>query len=95
MKQDWAEFYHDAKENIPPNAPEARGNTVQLNFFVVVHAGDHITHHSHTGILIFLNRAPITWLSKWQNILETLTFSSEFVALKIATEMIKGLRYKL
>ena len=65
VKQDWTEFYHDAKENIPPNALEARGNTVQLNCFVDAdHAGDCITHRSHTGILIFLNRAPIVWFSK-------------------------------
>ena len=28
MKQDWTEVYHNAKENLPPNAPEARGNMV-------------------------------------------------------------------
>ena len=96
MRQDWTEFYRDAKENIPPNAPEARGNTAQLNCFIDAnHAGDHITHHSHKGILIFLNRAPIIWFSKWQNMVETLTFGLEFIALKIAMEMIEALRYKL
>ena len=39
--------------------------------------------------------APITWYSKRQNTVETSTFSSEMVALRIATEMIEGLRYKL
>jgi len=93
VKQDWREFYQDAKKNIQLNAP---GNTVQLNCFVDAdHAGDHITHCSHTGVLIFANRAPIIRLLKQQNTAETLTFGSEFVALKIATEMIKGLRYKL
>jgi len=60
IKQDWTEFSQDAKELIPPNAPELRGNAVQLNCFVDAdHAGDHITRRAHTGILIFLNRAPI------------------------------------
>ena len=35
------------------------------------------------------------WFSKRQNTVETSTFGSEFIAMKIATEMIEGLRYKL
>jgi hypothetical protein len=27
---DWTDFYHEAKENIPPNAPVPRGNPVQI-----------------------------------------------------------------
>jgi hypothetical protein len=42
-----------------------------------------------------MNRAPILWFSKRQNTVETSTFGSEFVALRIATELIQGLRYKL
>ena len=43
------------------SAPQTRVNAVQLIFFVDAdHAGEHITHHSHTGIIFFLNRAPIT-----------------------------------
>ncbi|MGH7954981.1 MAG: hypothetical protein ACREOZ_03385, partial [Gloeomargaritales cyanobacterium] len=65
VKSDWAEFYRDAKELIPLNAPEARGNPVQMNCFVDAdHAGDRLTRRSHTGILIFLNRDPIFWYSK-------------------------------
>jgi hypothetical protein len=44
---------------------------------------------------MFLNRAPITWFSKRQATVETSTFGSEFVAMRIAVEMIEGLRYKL
>ena len=93
---DWQEFYHDAKELIPPNAPEPRGNPVQMNCFVDSdHAGNRVTHHSHTGILIFLNRAPIVWFSKAQNTVEMSTFGSKFVAMRIAVELIESLRYKL
>jgi hypothetical protein len=42
-----------------------------------------------------LNRAPITWYSKAQNMVESSTFGLEFVALRIAVEMTKALRYKL
>ena len=93
---DWHDFYTDAKEAIPGNAPEARGHEVQINCFVDAdHAGNSVTRRSHTGILIYINSAPITWYSKRQNTVESSTFGSEFVALKTATEMIMGLRYKL
>jgi hypothetical protein len=59
------------------------------------HAGNRVTRRSHTGILIFLNRAPIIWFSKAQNTVETSTFGSEFVAMRIAVELIEALRYKL
>ena len=59
------------------------------------HAGNLITHCSQSGILIFVNRAPIIWYSKHQNTVETSTFGSEFVAMRIAVELIKSLRYKL
>ena len=96
VKADWKEFYPDAEEPISPNVPEARGNSANLHCFVDAdHAGDKITRRSHTGILIFLNRAPIMWYSKRQNTIETSSFGSEFVAIKTAAEIIRGLRYKL
>jgi hypothetical protein len=42
-----------------------------------------------------VNSAPIMWFSKRQNTVETSTFGSEFVAMKIAVELIEALRYKL
>jgi hypothetical protein len=54
-----------------------------------------VTHCLHTGILILVNCAPILWLSKRQNTVETSTFGSEFIAQKTAVEMVEGLRYKL
>jgi hypothetical protein len=59
------------------------------------HAGDVVTRRSRTGVLVYLNRAPILWYSKKQNSVETLTFGSELIALKTGIEIIKGLRYKL
>ena len=90
------EFYPDAQEKIPPNAPEPRGKPLQINCFVDAdHAGNVVTRRSHTGILIFLNMAPVYWFSKRQNTVESSTFSSEFIALKTAVEKIMDLRYKL
>jgi hypothetical protein len=93
---DWSPFYPDATEAIPPNAPEPRGNGVLVSCFVDAdHAGNQITRHSHTGIIIFCNRAPIVWYSKRQNTVETSTFGSEYIAARVAVELIKALRYKL
>jgi len=30
------------------------------------HAGDRVTHRSHTGVILFCYRAPILWYSKQQ-----------------------------
>jgi hypothetical protein len=93
---DWSEFYPDAAEAIPSNAPEPRGKSVTMSCFVDAdHAGCRVTRRSHTGILIFVNRAPILWYSKRQNTVESSTFGSEFVAAKTSVEMVEGLRYKL
>ena len=46
-------------------------------------------------MLIFFNKAPIAWYSKKQNSIETSSFGSEFTAMKVATELSEGLRYKL
>jgi len=92
----WQDFYRDAKEAIPPNMPEPRGRAAEIHCFVDAdHAGDTVTRRSHTGILLFVNRAPIIWYSKKQNTVETSTFGSEFIAMKIAVELIEALRYKL
>jgi hypothetical protein len=89
---DWVDFYGDITEAIPPNAPEARGNPVQMNVFCDAnHAGNVVTRRSHTGILFYLNQAPILWYSKAQKTVETSTFGSEFVALCIAVELIEAL----
>jgi len=93
---DWREFYHDAKEAIPPNAPPPRGHSVQINAFVDAdHAGNKVTRQSHTGIIIYLNCAPITWCYKAQSTVESSTFRSEFVAMRILVEMLESLHYKL
>ena len=64
-KADWSEFYPGAEESIPPNAPKPQGKPVVTSCFVDAdHAGCRLTHHSHSGILLFVNRAPVMWYSK-------------------------------
>ena len=73
--------------------PKPRGESVSAHYFVDArHDGDKITRRSMMGILIFVNQAPIIWHSKRQNYIETLTFGSEFTAIKNAVELIAALR---
>ena len=65
QRQQMKEMYPDASEEVPSNAPPPRGKEVQINCFVDSdHAGDKLTRRSQTGILLYLNSAPIIWHSK-------------------------------
>ena len=93
---DWTDFYGDVSEELPPKMPEPKGKSVCISCFVDAnHAGNVITRRSHTGVLIFVQNAPIIWFSKRQNTVESSSFGSEFVALRIAKDLIVALRYKL
>ena len=93
---EWKEFYGDVAEQIPTDMPEPLGNPATITCFVDAdHAGNVVTRRSHSGILIMMQNAPILWFSKRQNTVETSSFGSEFVAMRIAKELIVGMRYKL
>ena len=95
-KLDWEQFYPGASELLPPDMPEPLGKPIQMTTFVDSdHAGDKVTRRSRTGVLVFLNRAPIIWFTKKQNSIETSSFGSEFTAMKQGVEISEGLRYKL
>ena len=93
---DWSDFYKPQEELIPEDMPEPRGRAVQMTCYVDSdHAGDQISRRSRTGVLIFIQRAPIIFYTKKQGSIETSSFGSELSAMKTAVEMIEGLRYKL
>ena len=93
---DWKDVYPGAKEAIPNNMPEPRGKDIDLRLFVDAdHAGDMVTRRSRTGFFIYMNMALVSWYSKKQPTIETSVFGSEFVAMKIAMETMRGLRYKV
>ena len=86
----------DVKEELPPRMPEPRGRSVKMSVFVDAdHAGNKVTRRLHTGVLIFLQNALTVWYLKRQNTVESSTFGSEFVAMRIAKDMAIALRYKL
>ena len=76
--------------------PEARGNYVTTSFFVDSnHAGNIKYRRRQTGILILINKSPVNWYRKFQETVESITFGDEFCAMRIDTDIIEGLRYKL
>jgi hypothetical protein len=98
-RQDWSYSPYGCEglvEELPSNMPKPCGPSMTMRVYVDAdHAGDLLTRRSRTGFIVFLNGAPIYWSSKKQTSCETSTFGSEFVAMKQATEYIRGLRYKL
>ena len=98
-RQDWAstEFGHvDGVEERPSNAPEPRGFGFTIRAKVDAdHATDTTTRRSRTGFIVYLNSAPVYWMSKKQTSIESSSYGSEFTAMKQCCEYIRGLRYKL
>ena len=95
-KHDWYDFYHNSKEAIPGDIPPTRVNCVTTHCFEDADlAGNAVIKRSQTGILIFVNRAPIIWHSKKQNTVESSTYGSDVVAMKNVVELIEELKYKL
>jgi len=95
-REECLDFYHDTREELPIKMPEPCGEPVHVLAYVDAnHAGNMKTRRSHTGILIYMNQAPIIWYSKGQNTVEASSFGLEYIALRICTEMVEGLRYKL
>ena len=95
-REEWKDFYHDEHEEMPMRMPEPLGKPVQLLAYVDAnHAGNMKTRRSHSGILIYMNQAPIIWYSTRQNTVEASSFGSEYIALRIYTEMVEALRYEL
>ena len=95
-QNDWTDFYPDAKENIPDDVPKPRGLSIKITAFVDAdHASNLKNRRSHSGIIIFLQSAPVIWYSKAQKTVETSTHGSELVATRIGIELVESLRYKL
>ena len=93
---DWRDFYGDVAEELLPSMPEPKGKHVTISCFVDAnHAGNVITRRPHTGIIIYVQNAPIIWFSKRQNTVESSSFGSKFVTLRTAKDMIVALLYKL
>ena len=90
MNQPRSKINTAAAEELPKHMPEPKGKPMHITCYVdASHAANKITRISHTGYIIFVNRAPIIWYSKRQNTIESSAFSSEFVAIKMCLAVIK------
>jgi len=95
-REEWLDFYHNAREELSTKMPEPLENPVHVLAKVDAnHAGNMKTRRSHSGILIYINQALIIWYSERHNTVEASSFGSEYIALRICTEMVEALRYKL
>jgi hypothetical protein len=98
-RRDWtsSEFGHImGKEVLPGNMPRPRGFGFTIRGKVDAdHASDTVSRRSRTGFIVYLNCAPIYWMSKKQTSVESSSFGSEFIAMKQCCEYIQGLKYKL
>ena len=93
---DWVGFYGDVAEEDPPRMPEPLGEPVLTYTFVDSnHASNVVTSRSHTGILLFVCIGIIKDFIKRQNTVESSTFGSELVALRISRDIIVELRINL
>ena len=93
---EFKEYYRDAEEELPKRMPKPRGLPVVTSAFVdASHGANKKTRRSHSGHILFVNRAPVKWYSKRQNTVETSAFSSEFIAMRHCLEDIEHLRFKL
>jgi hypothetical protein len=94
---DWSHtVYGKVREAIPRDAPPPLGKRVvhtTLEDANLYH--DYVTGRSVTGILHFLNQTPVEWYAKKQATVEVATYGSEFVAARIASEQVIGMRTTL
>ena len=71
-KYDWSEFYQDAKEAIPMNAPEPHCKQVDICMFVDSdHAGGKVSCRSRSVFLMYVNTVLVQWFSTNQSTVKT------------------------
>ena len=94
VEYDWEKsVYSNAKELIPDDSPKSYGPSVSLTTFVDANlCHDMVSGKSITGIIHFLNKTPIDYYTKKQPVVETATYGSEYMAVRVATEQIIELR---
>ena len=90
------EIYPNAKEAVSDSDPTPCYSEISTTCYVDSDwAGDKSHRRSVTGYIIYLGSTPVVWYCKTQSMVETSTYSAEFMAMKKAVEHIKGLRQAL
>jgi Reverse transcriptase (RNA-dependent DNA polymerase) len=90
------EDYPEATEEVDQNLPTPLVDEMTISAFVDSdHAHDKVTRRSVTGLIIFVGRTPIFYMSKRQGAIETSTYGAEFCAMRVAVEELCAVRYML
>ena len=94
---DWMEsVYGSPSEEIPDDAPTPKGCIFRsLTYKDANLMHDSVTGRSASGMFYLLNQTPVDWFSKRQNLVESATYGSEFMAARQAVQQIIDLRYTL
>ena len=72
---------------MPHKIPRPRRRSVVTSAFIYkFHGANNVTRRSHSGYVLFINRASVKWMSKSQQTVETSELSSDFIALKQCIE---------
>ena len=68
--------------------PKPLLNELKITAFVDSdHAHDKVARRSITGLMNFVGRTPVQYMSKRQGAIETSTYGAEFVAMRTAVEV--------
>ena len=77
----------------PLRAPDSLRKSVIIRVYADANQeGNILNMRSQIDIPIYVNNAPIIWFSKQKNSVESSSFGSELISLRIATEMMEALR---
>ena len=97
QSHDWTDIYPNPQEYIPDDIPEPKtSHPLAITVFVdASHATDLVTRRSITGYILFVGKSVIKYYCKRQNTVETSSYGSELVAMRIALEAILEIRYKM
>ena len=85
QNQDWSFSVYsspgeESKEEFPPNMPEPLGLPFFMRVYVDAnHSGESVTRRPRSGYTVFINSAPIYWLSKKHTPCVMITFGSDFL----------------
>ncbi|KAL7547418.1 hypothetical protein ACHAWF_016479, partial [Thalassiosira exigua] len=102
LHEDWSlSIYDDVEHKLPPqkpfeesgpgDMPEPRGEGFRIVTYMGCNlGGDCVAHRSRTGFAVFLNGAPLYWMSKKQSSWEVSTFGSEFTTMKQPSSTSEG-----
>ena len=96
LKPDWGHIYHPCVEDIPNDIPDPCGKSVLTTTFIDANLLFYfVTGRSATDIIHMLNKTPINWFCKKQNIVESASYGSDFTAFRTGIEQVVSLHTDL